>query len=73
MKATCERYLRSAKPLLDEAEYDRMVRLADEFQRNEGRTFQLFLKLKSWCVCVDAQGGGEGEKEMRGGERERKR
>lgn len=48
LKATCERYLRSAKPLLDEAEYDRMVRLADEFQRNEGRTFQLFLKLKSW-------------------------
>ncbi|EGD77282.1 hypothetical protein PTSG_12715 [Salpingoeca rosetta] len=48
LKETCRRYLESARPLLDEAEYDRMVRLADEFQRNEGRTFQLFLKLKSY-------------------------
>eukprot|EP00043_Microstomoeca_roanoka_P013995 m.137782 g.137782 ORF g.137782 m.137782 type:complete len:785 (-) comp15901_c0_seq1:477-2831(-) len=50
LRETCRRYLLSVRPLLDDAEYDRMVRLADEFQSKEGRIFQLFLILKSWWV-----------------------
>lgn len=48
---TCERYLDSVRPLLDDAEYDRMVRLANEFQAKEGRSFQRILWLKSWYCC----------------------
>ena len=54
LHATCRRYLESARPLLDDAEYDRMCRLADEFQQNEGKGFQRWLNLKSWCVSSNA-------------------
>lgn len=54
---TCNRYLESVRPLLDDAEYDRMERLAEEFKANEGAGFQRILWLKSWydscsCICV---------------------
>eukprot|EP00049_Salpingoeca_infusionum_P017781 m.354327 g.354327 ORF g.354327 m.354327 type:complete len:789 (+) comp16984_c0_seq1:187-2553(+) len=45
---TCSRYLASMRPLLDDAQYDRICRLAEEFQHQEGRGFQRWLKLKSW-------------------------
>lgn len=50
IKLTCKRYLESVRPLLNDVEYDRMERLAAEFQQNEGPKFQFFLKLKSWFV-----------------------
>jgi carnitine O-palmitoyltransferase 1 len=50
LRDTCRRYLESARPLLDDAEYDRMCRLAEEFQQNEGRGFQRWLNVKSWYV-----------------------
>eukprot|EP00056_Hartaetosiga_gracilis_P003445 m.63748 g.63748 ORF g.63748 m.63748 type:complete len:794 (-) comp11459_c0_seq2:126-2507(-) len=50
LKDTCRRYLESAKPLLDDAEYDRMERLAADFQAEEGFWLQLALVVKSWLV-----------------------
>lgn len=41
-------YLRSARPLLDDENYDRMRALADEFQRGIGIKLQRYLMLKSW-------------------------
>lgn len=47
LRDTCRRYLTAARPLLDDAEYDRMSRLADDFQRGEGRQLQRWVWLKS--------------------------
>ena len=47
---TCANYLECARPLLDDAEFDRMKRLAEEFQENEGPGLQRLLMLKSWFV-----------------------
>eukprot|EP00055_Hartaetosiga_balthica_P010121 m.42209 g.42209 ORF g.42209 m.42209 type:complete len:789 (+) comp7043_c0_seq1:74-2440(+) len=50
LKKTCARYLESAKPLLDEAEYAFMENLAKDFQEKEGILLQLVLLVKSWIV-----------------------
>jgi carnitine O-palmitoyltransferase 1 len=47
---TCTRYLEAARPLLDDAEFDRMKRLAEDFQDNEGAGLQRLLWLKSWVT-----------------------
>eukprot|EP00051_Salpingoeca_urceolata_P031694 m.12581 g.12581 ORF g.12581 m.12581 type:complete len:802 (+) comp4301_c0_seq1:209-2614(+) len=47
LQDTCDRYLDSMRPLLDDAEYERMNRLAGDFAAGEGRTLQLILILKS--------------------------
>ncbi|EDQ85096.1 uncharacterized protein MONBRDRAFT_34403 [Monosiga brevicollis MX1] len=47
LSETCRRYLLSARPLMDDVEYDRMVRLAHDFEHNEGPGLQFFLKLKA--------------------------
>ena len=41
-------YLRSVRPLLDDAEYERMVKLAEEFRTALGPRLQRYLWLKSW-------------------------
>ena len=48
LRKTCQRYLESVRPLLNDVEFDRMERLATEFQANEGPRLQFWLKLKSW-------------------------
>ena len=48
LRKTCQRYLESVRPLLNDAEFDRMERLATEFQANEGPRLQFWLKVKSW-------------------------
>ena len=48
LNKTVKRYLESVRPLLNDVEYDRMERLATEFQANEGPRLQFWLKLKSW-------------------------
>jgi len=45
---TTRRYLRSVRPLLDDEDYARMERLADEFQKTLGPRLQRYLWLKSW-------------------------
>ncbi|XP_034255804.1 carnitine O-palmitoyltransferase 1, liver isoform isoform X2 [Thrips palmi] len=45
---TVHRYLRSVRPLLNDDEYHRMVKLAEEFQKGIGMKLQRYLKLKSW-------------------------
>ncbi|XP_032591362.1 carnitine O-palmitoyltransferase 1, liver isoform isoform X2 [Drosophila grimshawi] len=45
---TMARYLRSVRPLLDDANYERMQGLAKEFEQTIGRKLQLYLVLKSW-------------------------
>eukprot|EP00047_Mylnosiga_fluctuans_P004149 m.232930 g.232930 ORF g.232930 m.232930 type:complete len:402 (-) comp12436_c0_seq1:1213-2418(-) len=50
LKDTCNNYLDCARPLLDDAEFERMKRLADEFQESEGPGLQRLLWLKSWIV-----------------------
>ena len=46
------RYLASMEPLLDQPEYERLERLAADFQQNQGFWLQLLLKLKYWSVSV---------------------
>lgn len=41
-------YLRSVKPLLDEKNYQRMEKLAEEFENGIGVKLQRYLILKSW-------------------------
>lgn len=41
-------YLRSVRPLLDDSNYQRMERLATEFQRGIGKKLQFYLHLKAW-------------------------
>ncbi|XP_031786748.1 carnitine O-palmitoyltransferase 1, liver isoform isoform X1 [Nasonia vitripennis] len=45
---TMQRYLRSARPLLDDENYKRMERLASEFEAGIGVKLQRYLILKSW-------------------------
>ncbi|KAG5898086.1 hypothetical protein JTB14_001790 [Gonioctena quinquepunctata] len=45
---TMERYLRSVKALLDEVQYKRMEKLAEEFEKGIGKKLQRYLMLKSW-------------------------
>ncbi|XP_055335542.1 carnitine O-palmitoyltransferase 1, liver isoform-like [Paramacrobiotus metropolitanus] len=52
LKETMTRYLRSVRPLLDDANYERMEKLAKEFQNGVGRKFQRYLFLK-WMVSTN--------------------
>ncbi|XP_066590701.1 carnitine O-palmitoyltransferase 1, liver isoform isoform X2 [Prorops nasuta] len=45
---TMSRYLRSVRSLLDDENYTRMERLANEFQNGIGKKLQRYLVLKSW-------------------------
>ncbi|XP_032679646.1 carnitine O-palmitoyltransferase 1, liver isoform isoform X1 [Odontomachus brunneus] len=45
---TMARYLRSVRPLVDDENYTRMERLANEFQNGIGNKLQRYLILKSW-------------------------
>ncbi|KAK6627282.1 hypothetical protein RUM43_002865 [Polyplax serrata] len=45
---TMQRYLRSVRPLLDDREYNKMVKLAAEFENGIGPKLQRYLTLKSW-------------------------
>ncbi|XP_067213212.1 carnitine O-palmitoyltransferase 1, liver isoform isoform X2 [Linepithema humile] len=45
---TMKRYLRSVRPLLDDENYARMEKLANEFQNGIGVKLQRYLFLKSW-------------------------
>lgn len=42
------RYLRSVRPLLDDKEYEKVKRQAEEFQNGIGKKLQRYLVLKSW-------------------------
>ena len=46
LSGTCQRYLSTIKPLLNDAEYEKAAQLAKEFQRNEGPKLQRYLWLK---------------------------
>ncbi|XP_055635447.1 carnitine O-palmitoyltransferase 1, liver isoform isoform X2 [Toxorhynchites rutilus septentrionalis] len=48
VKDTMSRYLRSVRPLLDDENYTRMERLANEFQNGIATKLQRYLLLKSW-------------------------
>uniref|UniRef100_A0A672KWQ9 carnitine O-palmitoyltransferase n=1 Tax=Sinocyclocheilus grahami TaxID=75366 RepID=A0A672KWQ9_SINGR len=51
IKDTLERYLESVKPLLDVAGFQRMTRLAAEFEKSLGNRLQKYLKLKAlWAT-----------------------
>ncbi|CAF4324158.1 unnamed protein product, partial [Rotaria magnacalcarata] len=43
---TLQRYLRSVRPLYDDAEYQRMEKLAEEFKQTIGKRLQRYLWLK---------------------------
>ncbi|XP_055916063.1 carnitine O-palmitoyltransferase 1, muscle isoform isoform X2 [Eupeodes corollae] len=45
---TMQRYLRSVRPLLDDDNYNRMEKLANEFESTIGKKLQRYLVLKSW-------------------------
>lgn len=45
---TTTTYLRSARPLLDNAKYNRMQQLAQDFENGIGKKLQRYLVLKSW-------------------------
>lgn len=45
---TMQRYLRSVRPLLDDSNYNRMERLAKEFEQGISTKLQRYLFLKSW-------------------------
>lgn len=45
---TMVRYLRSVRPLLDDANYNRMTKLAEEFEKGISVKLQRYLVLKSW-------------------------
>lgn len=44
----CLQYLDSARPLMDDEQYERMKGLAKDFEKNLGPRLQWYLKLKSW-------------------------
>lgn len=48
LKKTIDRYLRSARPLLNDKEYESVVKLAQEFQSTIASRLQRYLILKSW-------------------------
>ncbi|XP_029008376.1 carnitine O-palmitoyltransferase 1, liver isoform isoform X2 [Betta splendens] len=48
VKDTCNRYLESVRPLMDDDKYQRMEGLAKDFEKNLGPRLQWYLKLKSW-------------------------
>ena len=48
IKQTITRYLNSVRPLLDDEKYQRMEKLAREFQSGTGTKFNRYLILKSW-------------------------
>ncbi|XP_063986769.1 carnitine O-palmitoyltransferase 1, liver isoform isoform X2 [Diachasmimorpha longicaudata] len=48
VKDTMQRYLRSARPLLDDENYERMEKLAKEFEEGIAVKLQRYLILKSW-------------------------
>ncbi|XP_050422523.1 carnitine O-palmitoyltransferase 1, liver isoform-like isoform X2 [Adelges cooleyi] len=48
VKQTMERYLRSVRPLLNDTEYESMVKLASEFENGIAVKLQRYLSLKSW-------------------------
>lgn len=48
---TLSRYLLSVRPLLTDPEFERMTKLANEFERNLGNRLQRYLKLKAlWAT-----------------------
>ncbi|XP_053196840.1 carnitine O-palmitoyltransferase 1, liver isoform-like [Scomber japonicus] len=47
VKDTVKRYLESVRPLMDDAEYERMTKLAADFESSLGNRLQWYLKLKS--------------------------
>lgn len=49
---TLKRYLRSVRPLYDDAEYQRMEKLAEEFKQTIGRKLQRYLWLK-WLISTN--------------------
>ncbi|XP_024000539.1 carnitine O-palmitoyltransferase 1, liver isoform isoform X2 [Salvelinus sp. IW2-2015] len=48
VKDTINRYLESARPLMDDEQYLRMEVLAQDFEKGLGPKLQWYLKLKSW-------------------------
>lgn len=48
VKDTMTRYLRSVKPLLDDATYERVASEAQDFENGIGKKLQRYLMLKSW-------------------------
>lgn len=48
VKDTCQRYLESVRPLMDDEQHERMTALAKDFEKNLGPRLQWYLKLKSW-------------------------
>lgn len=48
VKDTMQRYLRSVRPLLDDEKFNRMEKLAAEFEAGIARKLQRYLTLKSW-------------------------
>ncbi|KAI4470728.1 carnitine o-acyltransferase [Holotrichia oblita] len=48
LHSTMTRYMRSVRPLLDDENYDKMQKLADDFQNGIGVKLQRYLLLKSW-------------------------
>ncbi|CAF0964623.1 unnamed protein product [Rotaria sp. Silwood1] len=49
---TLQRYLRSVRPLYEDAEYQRMEKLAEEFKQTIGRKLQRYLWLK-WLISTN--------------------
>ncbi|XP_064617738.1 carnitine O-palmitoyltransferase 1, liver isoform-like isoform X2 [Liolophura sinensis] len=48
VKDTLKRYLLSVRPLMDDEEYEKMKKLATEFEESLGSKLQRYLILKSW-------------------------
>ncbi|XP_070491326.1 carnitine O-palmitoyltransferase 1, liver isoform-like [Chironomus tepperi] len=48
VKDTMKRYLRSVRPLLDDKNYERVAKEAEEFEKGIGKKLQRYLVLKSW-------------------------
>ncbi|XP_030071630.1 carnitine O-palmitoyltransferase 1, muscle isoform isoform X2 [Microcaecilia unicolor] len=48
---TIQTYLESVRPLLDDKEYDKMAKLAKEFQAKTAPRLQKYLVLKSWWAA----------------------
>ncbi|XP_034050349.1 carnitine O-palmitoyltransferase 1, liver isoform-like isoform X2 [Thalassophryne amazonica] len=47
VKDTVKRYLESVRPLMDDAEFERMTNLATEFENTVGKRLQWYLKIKA--------------------------
>ncbi|XP_077595535.1 carnitine O-palmitoyltransferase 1, liver isoform isoform X1 [Stigmatopora nigra] len=51
VKDTIKRYLESVRPLMDDTQYERMTKLAGEFESRLGNRLQWYLKVKSlWAA-----------------------